>query len=929
MSSTLNILRSRRRRRNEANARLQEQGQSLGFGCFFLLGVFFLFLIFSVVLTYRSITNDLPAAEKIEELLNPRDGQLLQPTRIYARDGETLVHIFAQEDAPRRYIPLSIENPQHLPTALWQATLALRDPDYWSHPGYSLADISDPESHPTLTQQLVADLLLWNEPPSLRRAIRERMLAAQLTNLYGRQQILEWYLNAANYGHNAYGAEAAAQLYFQKSVTELTISESATLAAASQSPAFNPIDAPTISYQRRQETLYIMEELDFLDVDTADAVRRAPFNLPSPNELENPAPAFTRYLLTQLDNFYPRERIERGGLEIVSTLDLALQKDAACALAAQIARVGQQPVDECDAARLLPVLPGMDAVENPQASALVLDPQTGEILAAVGETGLNGASANLAAHRAGSSVTPFIYLTGFTRGLSPGSMFWDIPNEMGIQNFDAIYHGPVRLRNALANDYRIPVQGVLSQMGSENVTRISRSFGLEFNALAYEEAFISPWELASAYGVFAADGVLNGQLVDEHIEPFAIFEVRDVTGNLWLDWQTPQSQAVVTPQLAYLMADVLSDQTARWESLGAPNEFEIGRPVAAKLGQVQDGLDLWTIGTTPQRVTVVWMGADAAFSPKASLGIWHAIMKRASLDLPADGWELPLGVTQMDVCDPSGYLPTADCPNIVSEVFLNGSEPTQYDNLYQTFEVNRETGYLATVFTPLALVEERKYMLVPEEAREWAEGAGLPVPPTAYDAIQLPPKLPNAYISTPNLFADMRGQFAIFGTAGGDDFKYYRVSIGQGLNPQSWTQLGDDVYTPVQDDVLVSWDARELDGLYAIQLMVVYQDDRVDIATTQVSVDNQAPTVEILYPQEGDEINYLQNRQLDFQLQVDDNLGIDRVELFVDFQQIGVLDAEPYIWTWTTSPGNHHIKVVAYDRAGNSSNAVVRFQVEE
>jgi membrane carboxypeptidase/penicillin-binding protein PbpC len=360
--------------------------------------------------------------------------------------------------------------------------------------------------------------------------------------------------------------------------------------------------------------------------------------------------------------------------------------------------------------------------------------------------------------------------------------------------------------------------------------------------------------------------------------------------------------------------------------LGTPNALEIGRPVAAKIGQVQDGLDVWTIGASPQRVAVVWTGADTAFSPDMSMGIWQAVMKSASLDLPADGWELPLGVTQMDVCDPSGLLPTADCPNIVSEVFLNGSEPTQYDNLYRTFEVNRETGYLATVFTPLELIEERKYMIVPDEAREWAEEAGLPVPPTSYDAIQLPPQLPNAYITTPSLFADMRGLFSIIGTAGGEDFRYYRVSIGQGLNPQRWTQLGDDVYTPVQDDVLVSWDTSDLDGLFAIQLLVVYQDDRVQIATTQISVDNQAPTVSIIYPQEGEEIDYLQNRQMDFQLQVNDNLGIDRVEYFVDFQQIGVLDSSPYTWTWTTSQGSHHIKVIAYDRAGNSSDTIVRFK---
>jgi len=249
MSTTLNILRNRRRRRAEPNARLQKQGRATGFGCVSLLSILLLFLIFSFVFSYRSITNDLPPVDKIETLLNPRNGLLLQPTRIYDRSGETLIHLFAPEDAPRRYIPLGAENPQHIPDALVQATLALADPDFWAHSGYSLAELDNPEAHPTLTQQLVADLLLWDEPPSLRRAIRERFLAAQLTQQYGQQQILEWYLNSANFGHYAYGAESAAQLYFGKSVTELNVAESATLAAASQSPALNPVDVDSLVFQ--------------------------------------------------------------------------------------------------------------------------------------------------------------------------------------------------------------------------------------------------------------------------------------------------------------------------------------------------------------------------------------------------------------------------------------------------------------------------------------------------------------------------------------------------------------------------------------------------------------------------------------------------------------------------------------------------------
>ena len=931
MSTTLSILRKRRNRRARPDRRLEQGGRSVSVGCGFILSILLIFIIFSLVLSYQNITNDLPPVETIEILLNPRNGSLLQPTRIYDRSGEQLIQVFAPEDASRRYIPLSAENPQYLPESLVQATLVLSDPTFWEHPGYSLADLANPESHSTLSQRLVADLLLWDEPPTLRRAIRERMLAAQLTEQYGRQQVLEWWLNSANYGHHAYGAESAAQLHFGKSVTELNIAESATLAAAGESPALNPIDAPTAAYQRRQETLHIMESLGMLNADEADAALRTPFNLPSFEDAANPAPAFTRLLLAQLDEIYPRERIERGGLTIISTLDFDLQAESLCAVTTQIARMsGQNEVTAatCAAARQLPTLPPLNALTNVSASALLIDPVNGQVLAAVGETTLNGEFANLTAHRAGSSLTPFIYLTGFTRGLSPASLLWDIPNELNIQNFDGTYHGPMRLRTALANDYLVPVNGVLAQMGSENVKRISRSFGLDIDALALQDTSLSLTEMAQAYGVFAADGAMNGQRFDENLQAATVMEMTSADGTIWLDWSQPQSQPVVTPQLAYLMNDVLSDDIARWPSLGTPNVLEIGRPAAAKIGQTAEGLAAWTVGYTPQRVVVVWAEANEEFSSIAAAGLWNALIKTANAKLPAEGWNAPVGITTMDVCDPSGLLPTADCPNIVSEVFLNGSEPSQYDNLYRTFEINRETGYLATVFTPPELIEEQKYLLVPAEARVWAESAGLDTPPDSYDAIQLPPRLPDANLTVPDLFADVSGTIEIGGTAAGEDFDYYRVLVGQGLNPQGWIQIGGDVHEPVQGNILAVWDTSELNGLYAIQLMVVRTDKRVEIASTQVGIDNETPTVRILYPQEGETLDYARNRQIDFRVQANDNLGLEAVEFYVDFQQVGVATGSPYILTWVTSPGNHHLKVIARDRAGNTVEEIVRFKVE-
>jgi hypothetical protein len=190
----------------------------------------------------------------------------------------------------------------------------------------------------------------------------------------------------------------------------------------------------------------------------------------------------------------------------------------------------------------------------------------------------------------------------------------------------------------------------------------------------------------------------------------------------------------------------------------------------------------------------------------------------------------------MDVCDPSGLLPTADCPNIVSEVFLQGSEPTRPDTLFRTYQVNRETGALATVFTPPQFIEERVYMIVPPEAEAWALAAGVPVPPDSYDAIQPPVMDPEVNIRAPALFAEVGGVVQIIGSAAGEGFDHYRIQVGRGLNPQEWIQVGEDHSLPVVDGVLAEWDTRGLEGLYAVQLVVVRADQRLETAVTQVTV---------------------------------------------------------------------------------------------
>ena len=214
------------------------------------------------------------------------------------------------------------------------------------------------------------------------------------------------------------------------------------------------------------------------------------------------------------------------------------------------------PKSDCPSARFLPSLPPAVTLADSSASALILDPNTGQVLALVGETVQGVETPLVTAHQPGSSLDAFVYLTGFTRGLSSASLTWDIPNESNIQNFDGEFHGAMRLRTALANDYQVPVETLKAQMGIENVTNIESSFGIA------SDADVTMLKLAGAYGVFGTQGVYFGQNVGDDFVPVSVLKIETADHASLLDWTLPQTKPVLTPALAYLMTNVLSDEIA-------------------------------------------------------------------------------------------------------------------------------------------------------------------------------------------------------------------------------------------------------------------------------------------------------------------------------------------------------------------------------
>jgi membrane carboxypeptidase/penicillin-binding protein PbpC len=394
---------------------------------------------------------------------------------------------------------------------------------------------------------------------------------------------------------------------------------------------------------------------------------------------------------------------------------------------------------------------------------------------------------------------------------------------------------------------------------------------------------------------------------------------------------------VTTPQLAYLVNDMLSDETARRESLGYPNAFEIGRPVAAKQGRGLTESSIWTIGYTPDRLVGVWVGlaGDAPITPEVDLsysaanGIWHALMKTTTQDLALKDWDEPIGIVQRVVCNPSGLLPTDDCPETVNEVFITGNEPLQSDNLYRSFVINTQTNRLATIYTPEELLEERVYLVIPPEAETWAAQEGLEVPPNNYDVVFNPgPPSESAQISSPEIFSYVSGTIDVVGSAGGEDFDFYRVRIGEGLNPRQWLQIGEAVDDAVDVDVLVEWDTSGLNGLYALQLQVISTNQSIETASIQVTVDNEEPSVQVIRPTDGEVFEYPDEKDLTFQALVSDNLGILRVEFWVDGNLVSLISDPPYTVPWSGTVGEHQLEIRAIDLAENITITVVPFELQ-
>jgi 1A family penicillin-binding protein len=680
----------------------------------------FIFLLSTACFIY--LFYDLPSIKSLSQNLN-------QPSvKITDRSGRLLYEILPTEGG--RNAPLSAEN---IPQCMKDATIAVEDKSFYQNPGVDIMGIvravwinlrggETLSGGSTITQQVARTLLLSDEKSerTLRRKLRETVLAWQLTRAYSKDEILALYLNQIYYGGMAYGIEAASQTYFGKPASDLLLPECALLAGLPQTPGiYNPFTNPDLALERQKVVLGLMKKNGFITAAEKVGAENSPLSYnPAPYPIESPH--FVWMIKDQLDELFASGELDmKQSLVIRTTLDLNMQHLAEEIVKRRIA--GFKPLE------------GETNRNVNNAALVVIQPQTGEILTLVGSADYFDASIYgainmaLAPRQSGSAFKPIIYAAALdpnqSQPMTAASTLMDVAHSFTTKdnqpykpvNYDGRSHGFVSVREALASSLNVPAVLTLQTVGIEKVIALANRLGVHSLdeprnydlSLALGGGQMSLLELSRAYAALANDGKYTGTS--------SILEIRDADGNLLYTPQASPAQQIIDPRVAWLISDILSDDQARQTGFGINSVLKIDRTAAVKTGTTTNFHDNWTVGYTPDLLVGVWVGNSnyqAMHNVTGLTGaapIWAETMRSILQGRPDKPFTRPDGLIQAEVCDLSGLLPSPACPHIKTEWFIAGTQPTTPDTFYQ---------FSATGQVVLKL---------PIEAQDWARSQGLPL----------------------------------------------------------------------------------------------------------------------------------------------------------------------------------------------------------
>jgi len=859
-----------------------------------LFGIIIAILVLSfLIIQYFNIASDLPSVDNLADYASK-----FETTRIYDRNGNLIYEILDPTAGRRTYVPLEEVSPHII-----AATIATEDKDFFTNPGFDPWGIMRAlwqnytsgrvvSGASTITQQLARTLLLSPEERneiSTRRKAREIVLAAEITRKYSKNEILELYLNENNYGNLAYGIEAAAETYFNTTADQLDLPQASFLAGLPQAPAIYDIFTNReASLLRHLDVLNLMYQLSSersciptiagqpaicvsLDdaVDAAQAIENYPFEQ---RLVSMPYPHWVNYIRQQLEAQYDAQTIYRSGFKVFTTLDPDLQEFTQASLQEQLS-----------------TLVNNDATNG---AVVVMKPANGEILSMVGSADFFNADISgqvnmaLAPRQPGSSIKPLTYVAAFEKGWTPSTLIWDVPSEFPPSgnpddtrdpykpvNYDGKFHGPVLLRTALGSSYNIPAvkaldfvgiyddpatpqkEGLIAFAERLGITTFTRDdYGL---SLTLGGGDVTLLELTQAYAVFANQG--------KNVAPFAITRIEDHFGNVVYEHQASPAEQLVDDDHAFLISDILSDNSARTPAFGSSSILNLPFSAAVKTGTTNDFRDNWTLGYTTEIAVGVWIG-NADYTPMKNISgvsgagpLWNTVMQesisRYAAGSPAP-FNRPATIEQYEICRVSGTRPSDNCSLRRTELFAAGQPPLDSDeDLWQETPIDTWTNLKASSacseFTEEKLtlnVTEKwalKWLTENESGKRWLEDNGFTQPVIFTPERECRGDDPRPTIVFVGLQDDgsvTASPLDIYAVVSAtENFESFKLQYGVGNNPSNWKTLLNTDKQYKEPARLITWDVYEANAS-RVTLRIVVRSTRGTEAEKRIQINLNVPT---------------------------------------------------------------------------------------
>ncbi len=597
-------------------------------------------------------------------------------TRVYADNHELIDEFFLEDRKVIKY--------ENIPKMVIQAFVAAEDARFFQHRGFDMQSMSRAffknleagrivQGGSTITQQVAKTLYLSPEKSYMRK-IKEALLAYKIDTYLTKEEIITLYLNHIYLGHGTYGIEAAAQGYFGKSASDLTLGEAALLAGLPKAPSnYSPYLHPERAYQRQAYVLTRMLEDGYItEAQKKQALTRA-LRFRSIKPKDKIAPYFIENVRRYIQEKYGSDVLYKEGLEVYTTLNIPMQKAAREAV-----KQGLRELEEREHYEKGLV----------QGALLVMDPKTGAIRAMVGGRNFNRSEFNRATQsrrQPGSAFKPLIYTAAFDKGMTPSTVIVDSPiiypdpsSPDGVwkpKNFDEKFQGPTTLHNALVHSRNIITIKVLEEIGVDYAASYAANMGITSTlsknlSMALGTSGVTLQELVRAYGVLANEG--------KRVEPFFITKIVDRTGHVFEEAQVKVEQ-VIDPRIAFMTSYVMQDVV---ESGTGQRVKRLGRPVAGKTGTTDETRDAWFLGFTPSMVAGVWVGFDQERSlgrqevgGRAAAPIWLYFAEKALQGMPVEVFPIPEGIVFTKVDPKTGTPAKHSTRGGIFECFLEGTTP--------------------------------------------------------------------------------------------------------------------------------------------------------------------------------------------------------------------------------------------------------------